>query len=95
MYTNSITATFFNRCKLPLVLPTDQRLFEVAVGGLDDRRRARPRLCVARDTLHLQRLWVSPALAEAAETLPGIRVVAEPKPLTFDAGGALVLDDEG
>jgi hypothetical protein len=93
MYTNSITATFFNRCKLPMVLPTDQRLFEVAVGCLDDRRRARPRLCLARDTLHLQRLWVSEALAEEAWRMPNVRVVSAPRPLAFTGDGALALDE--
>jgi hypothetical protein len=93
MYTNSITATFFNRCKLPMALPTDQRLFEVAVGCLDDRRRARPRLCLARDTLHLQRLWVSEALAEEAWRMPNVRVVSAPRPLAFTGDGALALDE--
>jgi hypothetical protein len=94
MYTNSITATFFNRCKLPMVLPTDQRLFEVAVGSLDDRRRARPRLCIARDTLHLERLWVSEALAEEARAMPNVRLVSEPRPLAFDALGTLAIDGQ-
>jgi len=94
MYTNSITATFFNRCKLPMVLPTDQRLFEVAVGCLDDRRRARPRLCIARDTLHLERMWVSEVLAEEARAMPNLRVVSEPRPLAFDAVGNLAVDGQ-
>jgi uncharacterized protein (DUF362 family) len=94
MYTNSMTATFFNRCKLPMVLPTDERLFELAVGSLDDRRRARPRLCIARDTLHLGRMWVSEALAEEAEARADLRVVTEPRPLAFDREGNLMLDGE-
>jgi hypothetical protein len=93
MYANSITATFFNRCKLPLVLPTDERLFQVAVGTLHDAARAKPRLCIARDTLHLDRLWVTPALAQDAEGRDGTRVVSGPHPLRFDEQGALVLPE--
>jgi hypothetical protein len=89
MYTNSITATFFNRCRLPMVLPTDERLFQVAVGTLPDSRRAEPRLCIARDTLHLDRLWATPALAR--EGRPGLRVVSGPRPLRFGRHGELVL----
>ncbi len=91
MYANSITATFFNRCKLPMVLPTDRRLFEVAVGSLDDRRRTRPRLCIARDTLRLERMWVSAALAEEAEAMPNVRIVSRPRLLAFGPDDSLDL----
>ncbi|MBM3475604.1 MAG: hypothetical protein FJX75_20260 [Armatimonadetes bacterium] len=91
MYANSITATFFNRCKLPMVLPTDERLFQVAVGTLHDKARANPRLCIVRDTLHLDRLWVTPALARDVQGREGVRVVSGPHPLRFDEQGALVL----
>jgi len=93
MYANSITATFFNRCRLPMVLPTDERLFQVAVGTLPDARRETPRLCIARDTLHLDRLWATPPLAEEATRRDGVRVVSGPHPLRFDAEGALVLPE--
>ncbi len=91
MYANSITATFFNRCKLPLVLPTDERLFQVAVGTLPDVHRSDPRVCIVRDTLHLDRLWATPALAD--ERREGVRVVSGPHPLRFDADGTLVLPE--
>ena len=93
MYTNSITATFFNRCKLPMVLPTDERLFQVAVGMLRDAARTNPRLCIARDTLHLDRVWVTPVLAQDAQGREGVRVVSGPHPLRFDEQGALVLPE--
>jgi len=92
-YANSITATFFNRCKLPLVLPTDERLFQVAIGTLHDAARANPRLCIARDTLHLDRLWVTPPLAQDVQGREGVRVVSGPHPLRFDEQGALVLPE--
>lgn len=91
MYANSITATFFNRCKLPMVLPTDERLFQVAVGTLPDARRANPRLCIVRDTLHLDRLWVTQPLAEEAGQRPNVRVISGPHPLRFDQQGGLLL----
>ncbi|HJN16186.1 MAG TPA: DUF2088 domain-containing protein, partial [Armatimonadota bacterium] len=91
MYTNAITATFFNRCKLPMVLPTDERLLQVSLGTLDDHRRVAPRLCIIEDTLKLDRLWVSPALAEDAKDNANVRVVSGPHPLAFDDEGALSL----
>jgi hypothetical protein len=91
MYANSITATFFNRCKLPMVLPTDERLFQVAIGTLHDQARANPKLCIVRDTLHLDRLWVTPALAQGVQGRAGVRVVSGPHPLRFDEQGTLVL----
>jgi len=94
-YANSMTATFFNRCKLPMVLPTDQRLFELALGALPDERRARPRLCICRDTLHLGRLWASPALVEEMADGRDLQVVSEPQPLSFSDEGELLLPSEG
>ncbi|MGQ9730159.1 MAG: lactate racemase domain-containing protein [Candidatus Zipacnadales bacterium] len=91
MYANSQTATFFNRCKLPMVLPTDRHLLQLAVGTLPDERRANPRLCILRDTLHLDRLWVSPALVQDVKDRVGVRVVSGPHRLCFDSDGALVL----
>jgi hypothetical protein len=94
-YANSITATFFNRCKLPMVLPTDRRLFEVALGALPDERRADPRLCICRDTLHLGRMWVSPALAAELTGRSDVRVMSEASSLTFGDEGELQLPPEG
>jgi hypothetical protein len=94
-YANSVTATFFNRCKLPMVLPTDRRLFEVALGALPDERRADPRLCICRDTLHLDRMWVSPALVAEVATRNDVRVVSDASPLTFGDEGELRLPPEG
>ncbi len=95
MYANSITATFFNRCKLPMVLPTDRRLFEVALGALPDERRTDPRLCICRDTLHLDRMWVSPPLASELAGRTDIRVVSDARPLSFGDEGELQLPPEG
>ncbi len=94
-YANSMTATFFNRCKLPMVLPTDQRLFELALGALPDARRADPRLCVCRDTLHLGRMWASQALIEEMADGRDLRIVSEPQPLSFSDEGELLLPSEG
>lgn len=94
-YENSITATFFNRCKLPMVLPTDRRLFEVALGALPDERRADPRLCICRDTLHLERMWVSPPLAAEVAGRSDVRGVSEAVPLAFGDEGELQLPPEG
>ena len=90
-YANSMTATFFNRCKLPMVLPTDWRLFELALGALPDERRTRPRLCVCQDTLHLGRMWASPALIEETAEGRDLRIVSGPQPLSFGDEGELLL----
>lgn len=95
MYANSITATFFNRCKLPMVLPTDRRLFEVALGALTDERRADPRLCICRDTLHLERMWVSERLAGEVAERQDVRTISEPGPLVFGPEGELLLSEGG
>jgi hypothetical protein len=88
-YTNCITSGIFGmyRVALPITLPDDQRALQVSVRGC-----ARPwddaRMVLMRDTLALDRLWVSPNLRRAVEEHPRLRVAGE-VPLKFDPHGVM------
>jgi hypothetical protein len=88
-YTNCITSGIFGmyRVALPITLPDDARALQVSVRGC-----ARPwddaRMVMIRDTLTLDKLWVSPNLRKAVEDHPRLNVVGE-VPLKFDAQGVM------
>ncbi len=88
-YTNIITSGILGiqRGPLPVTLTTDQAALQVALrccGQPADTAR----LVFIRDTLTLDRLWVSPNLRPAVEAHPRLSVVEE-VPLTFDEAGAM------
>ncbi len=89
-YTNAITSGIFGmlRNALPITMANDLRALQVAVRGC-----ARPyhtaRFVFIRDTLTLDRLWVSPNLRPEIQAHPRLSIVGE-TPLSFGADGAMI-----
>jgi len=86
-YVNGITSGFLERGKIPITLPTDRDAIETAFSRLSPVQRARPRVARIVDTLHLAEFEASPALVEEARR--PLEVLGPPRPLRFDALGAL------
>jgi hypothetical protein len=87
-YTNTITSTFLNRGAIPVTLPSDREAIAVALdtAGLADPQQAR--VMRIPNTLHLERVLVSEAVAEALRGLPGIEIGPE-VPWVFTPDGHL------
>ena len=88
-YTNALTAGILGmqRASLPLTMVSDQAALQVALRNCSQPIEA-ARLIFIRDTLTLDRLWVSPNLRPAVEDHPRLSVVEE-VPLTFTAEGTM------
>jgi hypothetical protein len=88
-YTNGLTSGIFSmyRGSLPMVMADDQRALQAASHCCAVPQPA-TRMVFLEDTLHVQRLWISPALRSAAEAHPRLRIVGE-CPLAFTPAGAL------
>ena len=88
-YTNAVTAGIFgaSRYALPVTLWGDQRTIMAAVRCCG-RPAAEARMVLIPDTLHLERLWVSPNLLPEVEAHPRLRVLGA-TPLAFDAHGTM------
>lgn len=88
-YTNAITAGIFGmwRASLPLTMPDDRRALQLGVCGCG-QPEADARLVLIRDTLTLDRIWVSPSLRSEVEAHPQLSIIEE-LPLTFDPDGTL------
>ncbi len=89
-YTNAVTSGIFGmwRVSMPITMADDRRALQVAIRGC-----ARPpeaaRMVFIRDTLALDRLWVSPNLRQAVNEHPRLKIVDE-VPFTFGEHGNMV-----
>jgi hypothetical protein len=86
-YTNCITSGIFGmfRVSLPITLPDDKRTLQVAMRGCA-RAYDEARMVFIRDTLSVDRLWVSPNLRQSVEDHPRLTIVDE-VPLSFATKG--------
>ncbi len=86
-YTNCITSGIFGmfRVSLPITMPDDMRALHVAVRGCATGFEE-PRMVFMRDTLTVDKLWVSPNLRQAVEDHPRLTIVDE-VPLAFGKQG--------
>ncbi|MEZ4716093.1 MAG: hypothetical protein R2851_08390 [Caldilineaceae bacterium] len=88
-YTNGITSGIFGmyRNALPITMPNDRQTLNVAMLGCavppDEAR-----MVFMRDTLTLDRLYVSPSLRGAVEAHPHLTIAGE-VPLQFDESGVM------
>jgi len=85
-YTNGLTSGIFGveRSSLPMVMADDRRAINVALNGCA-QPLDRARIVFAADTLHVDRVWVAPWMAEEVAGRDDLVVEAE-VPLSFDAG---------
>jgi hypothetical protein len=88
-YTNAVTSGIFGmqRVSLPITMANDQRAVQVALRGCGQPVDT-ARLVFIRDTLTLDRFWVSPSMRPLVEEHPRLTVTGE-TPLTFSAQGVM------
>jgi hypothetical protein len=85
-YTNGITSGIFGmfRNALPITMPNDRQTLNVAVLGCAVPQ-AEARMVFIRDTLTLNRIYVSPNLRAEVEAHPRLSIAGE-VPLQFEDG---------
>ncbi len=87
-YPNALTSTVARPVALPMILPSDRLAFAAALLTCNAVGRE-PRLLRIKNTLSLSQLSVSTALLDDVTTNSALRVMGEPAPVAFDAGGNL------
>jgi Domain of unknown function (DUF362) len=92
-YTNHVTACVLEGAKLPLAADTDQEAIAIAVRTLWGVAPERVRLAWIKNTLELQRLWVTePLWQELSQTrTPTISPLGEFEPIRFAPDGTLLV----
>jgi len=83
---NALTASTIRGVKLPPVVETDRAGIVAALSTIGVVDTDTVRVLRAADTMHLHRLYASPALVRAARDRDDLHVVEEPSPIEFDNG---------
>jgi len=89
MYVNARTSLNTEVARVPMWFGTDRDALDFAVRLLGNPASGEQRLVAIRNTLELDRILVSEALAAEAAQVPGWRVSPESVPLEFDDEGNL------
>jgi hypothetical protein len=84
-YANVITSSFLERGKIPVVAETDREAFDIAWRSCGHIAPGRARVVRILDTLHLEEVYVSPAVLEELTDVEVIGQGADP----FDPTGRL------
>jgi hypothetical protein len=86
---NNLTARFLWRSKLPLGFATDRECIQAGVDTCWNPVEGTLKVCVIPNTLEVEHLWVSAALATEAAADPHLEVGDVARELPFDAAGTL------
>jgi hypothetical protein len=87
-YANVVTSGFLERGKIPVVADSDRQAFEIALGTCGNTSAGEERIIRIRDTLHLEEVLVSRAVA-AEMTDPGRFEMVRADVDLFDVSGTL------
>lgn len=87
MYTNVMTTNFFQTGKIPVTMDTDREAIELAFKTFDPQSVRAVRI---RNTLALEKIYVSEGLLPEARENPNLFILDDPKPMAFDAEGRLL-----
>ena len=90
-YTNTITATFLERAKIPIAIDTEKEAFEVGLKTIWNLPGTVPRVMIIKNTLKLDELYVSEPIWEDIKDQPNIKAAGEWEPMGFDSKGELLL----
>jgi hypothetical protein len=86
--TNCLTSGNYNGGKIPITLPNDREVIAAALPGMAP---GQARAVIARNTLALDRLWVSEAILPDVAAHDRLEQLDDPAELPFDVHGALRL----
>jgi uncharacterized protein (DUF362 family) len=88
-YANHITSTVLTHARIPVIMESDRLAVQAAVKTCNVTDPRRLRLVRIPNTLHLEHIRISEAMLDEALQSPGISVVGEPMPWSFDSHGNL------
>lgn len=88
-YTNALAAGNLPAARIPLTLPTDHDVVQAALARVE---AGAARVVVIRNTLELDKLWVSRPLLPEVAAQPDLEPFGLPVSLTFDDSGTLLME---
>ena len=90
-YENTITTTFLERAKIPIVCKTEEEAFQIAMKTIWNLPGTKPRIMIIRHTLKLDEVYVSENIWEDISHRSNIKPSGDWEELHFDQNGNLML----
>jgi len=90
-YANTITTTFLDRARIPIVCNTEEEAFNIAMKTIWNLPGKKPRIIIIRNTLKLDELYVSENIWEEIRDRANINSLGDWEKLGFDIHGNLML----
>jgi hypothetical protein len=91
-YMNCITGCAPEAGRIPVHLDSDREVMDVALRTIGWVKPENSRIVHIANTLRLEDLMISEAMAEEAEKMPNITVLSKPKRMAFNKKGNLISD---
>jgi len=88
-YTNVLTSGFLNRANIPLTFNTDKEAITTAIGTFIRSKPKELRVVRVKNTLALEKVYISESLLKEAEKREDIEIIGELNEMLFDSGGNL------
>ncbi|WP_298033533.1 lactate racemase domain-containing protein [uncultured Dysosmobacter sp.] len=88
-YPNAVTSTLVNLVKIPIFTHSDAHAIQLALRICNMIDKEHPRIVRIENSLALEHIWVSEALADEVRQNPHMELEGEPEPWSFDEEGNL------
>lgn len=88
-YTNAITNTVVTAVRVPMMLPDDRSAIQTALRSCNHADLQNPKIIRIANTAHIEKFYISEALAEEANRNPALVLIGRPEPFVFDENGNL------
>jgi len=87
---NTITTTFLDRSRIPMVFDTDKEAIEVGLKTIWNLPGVSPRIVIIKNTLKLDEMYVSEAIWREIKNKESISSIGDWESIEFDQSGELV-----
>ena len=87
MYANTITSTFLNRAKIPIIADSEKEAVEIVAKTCWKLKQSDVKLLIMKNTLDLEYLYVSEAAWEEIKDNEKIEICGDWEKLSFDENG--------
>ena len=88
-YTNTITTTFLDRARIPMIFASDEEAIETGLKTIWNLPGVLPRIIIIKNTLKLDEMYVSKAIWEEIKDKQGISSMGDYSTLQFDDKGSI------
>lgn len=90
-YPNALTSTVFWPIKMAMILRDDKMAIQGAIKTCNHFDANSPRVVLIRNTLSIDKIYLSEAYFQEAKEIPGMQILGEPRPLNFDSCNNLII----